>query len=90
MYKLLATIVASTFALSCASGFAADTVKRDELTQEQRMDMRNRAEKLTAERAAASKPATSKVKHSSTAKKHHAKKVKHAPKHAVTKAHPQS
>ena len=53
MNKILAAIVASTFALSCASGFAADTVKKEELTKEQRAEMRNRADKLTAERAAA-------------------------------------
>jgi hypothetical protein len=90
MYKLLAAIVVSTFALSCASGFAADTAKRDELTQEQRMDMRDRADKLTAERAAASKPATSKVRHASTAKKYHSRKTKRVSRHDVKKAHPQS
>ena len=47
MNKLLVAVVASAFVLGSASGFAADTAKKEELTKEQRADMRNRAETLT-------------------------------------------
>ena len=86
MNKLLAAIVVSTFALGSVSGFAADAAKRDELTKEQRTDMRDRADKLTTERAAPSRHVISKVKHAPTAKKHHAKK---ASRHNARNAQPQ-
>ena len=66
MNKLLAVVVASTFALASVSGFAAGTVKLEDLTKEQRIDMRNRADNLIAERAANAKPA---VQHSPKVKK---------------------
>ena len=71
MIKLLAVFVASTFALGSVSGFAAGTVKLEDLTKEQRMDMRNRADALIAERAATAKPAVQqapKVKNPNAAK----------------------
>jgi hypothetical protein len=86
MNKLLAAIVVSTFALGSVSGFAADAAKGDELTKEQRMDMRDRADKLTAERAAPSRHVISKVKHAPKAKMHHAKK---ASRHNARNAQPQ-
>ena len=86
MHKLLAAIVMSTFALGSATSFAADAAKRDELTQEQRADMRNRAEKLTAERAAAASAV--KAKHSTKATKHHARKAHKASRHHAGKAQP--
>ena len=53
MNKLLVTIVASTFALSPAASFAAGGImKLEDLTKEQRADMRSRADQLTADRAA--------------------------------------
>lgn len=73
MNKLLAAIVASAFALGAVSAYAADAVKKDELTSEQRADMRNRADQLTRARAAGteqmstkahSAPATKKIHHS--------------------------
>jgi hypothetical protein len=88
MHKLLAAIVVSIFALGSASGFAADAPKRDELTKEQRVDMRNRADKLTAERAAPSMHVVSKVKHSPNATKHHARKSHKASRHSTRKAQP--
>ena len=52
MCKLAIVIVASAFALGSVSGFAQDTAKKkEELTKEERAEMRNRAEKLKAERA---------------------------------------
>jgi len=51
MHKLTAVIVASAFALGSVSGFAQNTAKKkEELTKEERAEMRNRAEKLKAER----------------------------------------
>ena len=57
MNKLLAVVVASTFALGSVTGFAADVLKLEDLTKEQRIDMRNRADALIAERAGTAKPA---------------------------------
>lgn len=51
MKKMLATFVASTFVFASISGFAADAAKKEELTQEQRIEMRNRAEKMKQDRA---------------------------------------
>lgn len=54
MNKLLLALVASTFALCAASGFAADAVKKkEELTAEQRTEIRERIERLKTERAKA-------------------------------------
>ena len=71
MSKLLAVIVASTFAFGSASVLAADTAKKkEELTKDERADMRSRAEKLVAARAQglpeshiAGEPATKVEKH---------------------------
>jgi hypothetical protein len=52
MNKLLAAIIVSTFALGSSVVFAASTMKLEDLTKEQRTEMRNRADKLVAERAA--------------------------------------
>ena len=52
MSKLLAAMVASLLAAGSAAGYAADTAKKkEELTREERADMRSRAERLTAERS---------------------------------------
>jgi Ni/Co efflux regulator RcnB len=52
MNKLLLALIASTFALGSASGFAADaTKKKEELTLEQKTEIRDRVERLKAERA---------------------------------------
>ena len=53
--KLLVTVAVSTFALCAAESFAAGTMKLEELTKEQRMEMRARAEQLTADRVAGPK-----------------------------------
>lgn len=90
MKKILAAIVASTFALSCASGFAADTVKKEELTKEQRTDMRNRADKLTAERAAAPTQANTATKPAPKAKKQHVKKTDKVSRRSAKKTQPKA
>ena len=90
MNKILAAIVASTFALSCASGLAADAVKKEELTKEQRTEMRNRADKFTTERAAAPTRAKAETKPAPKAKKHQVKKAGKVSRHSVKKAHPKT
>lgn len=86
MNKLLATIIASTFALSCASGFAADAPKKEELTKEQRIEMRARADRLVAERAATGTQVKSEVRSAPKVKKH-AKKTQKVSKHYARKTH---
>lgn len=86
MNKLLASIVASAFVLGSASGFAADTVKKEELTKEQRTDMRNRADKLTQERAQTQ--VKTDAKQTPKANTHHAKKAKKVSRHDGTKPRP--
>ena len=88
MNKLLAAIVASTMVLGSVSGFAADAVKKEELTQEQRMDMRNRADQLVKERTAGTSQVKTNVQPSSKAKAHHSKK--NASRHNTTKTEPKS
>jgi ABC-type transporter Mla subunit MlaD len=52
MNQLLAAIVASVFAFGSAAGYAADApAKKEDLTKEERADLRARAEKLTTARA---------------------------------------
>ena len=52
MNKLLAAIVASTFVLGSVSSFAADAVKKkEELTTEQKSEIRERADRMKADRA---------------------------------------
>lgn len=85
MNKLLAAVVASAFVLGSASGFAADAAKKEELTKEQRVEMRNRADTLTKERAQASTPVKSVAP---AAKPHKAKKAKKVSRHEVKKARP--
>lgn len=63
MSKWIATIVASMFALSAASGFAAQTqtgYKKEDLNAEQKSEIRDRAARLKAERmkAETANPAT--------------------------------
>jgi hypothetical protein len=70
MSKLLAVIVASTFALSAVPGFA----KTEELTKDQRAELRNRAERLVAERNTNHAPVKAGVGHTPKVKKHPAPK----------------
>jgi hypothetical protein len=90
MHKLLAAIVASAFAFGSVAGFAADAVKKDELTQEQRADMRNRADQLTKERAAGSTQVKAAAQPAPKAKIHHVKKARKVSRHDVKKTHPKT
>jgi hypothetical protein len=58
MSKWITTVVASVFALTAASGFAQG-FKKEELSAEQKSEIRDRVERLKAERAKAetAKPA---------------------------------
>jgi Ni/Co efflux regulator RcnB len=92
MNKLLAVIVASTFALGTVSGYAAEAAKKDELTAEQRADMRNRADQLTSARAAGTEQVAAKTPHAPVTKKnqHSGKKTSKVTRHPVKKVHPKS
>jgi len=85
MHKLLAAIVASSFVLGSTGVFAATTFKKEELTQEQRGEMRNRADQLVKERA--QNPASAKAQAPApTAKALPVKKTKKATKKTTPKA----
>jgi hypothetical protein len=90
MKKLLAAIVVSTFAVGSVSGFAADAVKKEELTQEQRIDMRNRADRLIKDRAAGIEQVKTNVQQAPKAKVRPAKKPKKVSRHEVKKAQPKT
>ena len=73
MKNLLAAAVASTLVLSTA-GYAADAYKREDLTKEQRTEMRARADMLIANRAAHPAAAKTEMQSTSRIKKHPVKK----------------
>jgi outer membrane murein-binding lipoprotein Lpp len=90
MHKILVAIVTSAFVIGSASGFAADTAKKEDLTKEQRVDMRNRADKLTQERAQASTQVKTVAKTAPKANVHHVKKAKKVSRHDVKKVQPKT
>ncbi len=54
MNQLLTVLVASAFAFGSASGFAADAAKKkEELTAEEKTEIRDRVDRLKADRAKA-------------------------------------
>jgi hypothetical protein len=94
MSRVLAVIVASIFAFGAASGLAQTAAKKEDLTKEERAEMRNRADRLVAERASgvtpakASADAPAKAPTTSPAKKN--VKKKKAPKGDVKPAQPKA
>ena len=74
MSKLIVAIVASAFAFGSAAGFAAETAKKEELTKEQRAEMRSRAESLTTARAQGQPEHHILSEQAPKAKKHHGTK----------------
>jgi Ni/Co efflux regulator RcnB len=90
MNKLLAAIVASAFAFGAVSSYAADAVKKDELTSEQRADMRNRADQLTRARAAGTEQTSTKAQPATRKIQHSGKKTTKVTRHPVKKAQPKS
>ena len=78
MNKLIAAAVATAFALGTVSTFAADAAKKDELTTEQRSELRDRAERMKMERAngpQVAQKAAPKTVHKTTHKKKAHKKA---------------
>ena len=91
MNRLIAAVVASAFAFGTVSTFAADAAKKDELTVEQRSEMRERAARMKEHGQQTVAPAHDKmqkkvVKHKRSAvhPRKHSKKVA---KRAHLKAH---
>lgn len=63
MSKWIAVFTASVFAVASTAGFAADAAKKKEdLTTEQRTEIRDRVERLKAERTKAETNATTPAK----------------------------
>jgi outer membrane murein-binding lipoprotein Lpp len=89
MKKLLAAVIVSTVALSGVSALAADTAKRDDLTQTQRADMRDRADQLTRARANGTEQKTAQAEAVPVTKKHTTKTHK-STKHTTKKVEPKS
>ena len=87
MNKLLAALVVSTFALGTLSAYAADAVKKEELTSAQRADMRTRADQLTRARANGTEHVSAKTTHAPATKKvqHTTKKTTKVTRHTVKK-----
>ena len=88
MNKLLAALVVSTFALGTVSAYAADAVKKEELTSAQRADMRTRADQLTRARANGTEHVSAKTTQAPVSKKvqHTTKKTTKVTRHTVKKS----
>jgi hypothetical protein len=91
MKRLIAAVIASAFAFGTVSTFAADAAKKDELTVEQRAEMRDRAARMKEQGQQTTAPAQDKVQKKSVKQKHSAKHstkhVKKAAKHSGKKTH---
>ena len=81
MNKVIAAVVVSTFAFASAATFAAASTKKDELTVEQRSEMRARAEQMKVQRDSTPMQKDKverkghKAKHSALHHSHSAKKI---------------
>ncbi|MDB5809857.1 MAG: hypothetical protein JWN94_1979 [Betaproteobacteria bacterium] len=89
MKKLLAALIVSSVAFGTVSAFAADAAKREDLTKEQRSDMRNRADDLTRARANGTEARTAQAAPVAVAKKH-TTGTKKSTKHTAKKVQPKS
>ena len=94
MKRFIAAVVASAFALGTVTTYAADAAKKDELTTEQRAEMRERAARMKEQGQRTSAPAQDKVQKSAVKEKRsdvqprkHKKKVS---KRTHAKAQPQA
>jgi hypothetical protein len=93
MIKLFTAAAASVFAFVSISTFAADAVKKDELTVEQRTDMRARADQMKTQRNATpvQEPVKDKVEKKTdkakTSAVRHGKKTNKTAKRELGKAH---
>lgn len=91
MNKWIAVFTASVFAIASTAGFAADAAKKKEdLTTEQKTEIRDRVERLKAERtkAEASPTTPAKPEKTATPRKQTSKVTKPAKKNATTAATP--
>jgi len=92
MNKIIAALVASTFALVSLTTVAADAVKKDDLTAEQRAEMRARADQMKTQRENAPSESVVKSKVEKKAHKakqsavHHGQKAKKTAKRDMRKA----
>ena len=77
MKRIVAAVIASAFAFGTVSTFAADAAKKDELTVEQRSEMRERAARMKEQGQQTAVPVQDKV-HKKSTKKH---STKHSTKH---------
>ena len=89
MNRFAAAVVASVFAFGTVSTFAADAAKKDELTVEQRAEMRERAARMKEQGQQTAAPAQDKAqkkvhkeKRSAVQPRKHAKHAKHTKKAA--------
>ncbi len=89
MQKLIAAIVATTFAFTSVAGFAADAAKREDLSQDQRADLRSRADQLSRSRANGTEQVTKRAETVPVATKKHVTKRKTS-KSKVKKIDPKS
>jgi hypothetical protein len=87
MNRFIAAVVASAFAFGTVSTFAADAAKKDELTVEQRSEMRDRAARMKEHGQQTVAPAQDKMHKKSVKPRKHTKKVV---KRAHRKAHRQA
>ena len=94
MKRVIAAVIASAFAFGTVSTYAADAAKKDELTVEQRAEMRERAARMKEQGQNASVPVQDKMqksvvkdKRSDVKPRKHKKKVV---KRTHRKAHPQA
>ena len=85
MSRTFVAILAAALALSSTAGFAADAMKKPELTKEERTDMRNRADKLSAERSRMPSPADNAVAKTRETAAHKTTTPKAKPHKATTK-----
>lgn len=84
MNKLMAALVASTFAFASMSTIAADTTKKDELTVEQRAEMRARADQMKQRgNTPVQEPVKDKVERKAHKAKHSAVHLTHKTKKAA-------
>ena len=91
MQKLLAAFVVATFALGSVQAFAADAAKREDLTQDQRADMRTRADQLARARASGTEKTNVNEQPAPVVKKmQHKSKARKVSRHTVKKAQPKS
>lgn len=92
MNKMIAAAVASVFAFAATSTLAADAARKDELTIEQRAEMRERAAQMKThrEQAPVQDKVEKKAQKAKTSAVDHSRKVKGTAKRDARKVRPQA